>query len=158
MNRLGAYILSIVAAAILLSVLQSLLDKDSSSAALLRLIGGLFLAFTVLAPITDINLKSALQLQWGFSAQGEALSTQGHDLTQSQLHDIIKSQCEAYILDKAMSYQTPLGVDVRLSQDELPVPAAVTLRGNVSPYVKGILQDWLNDEMGISKENQIWSG
>lgn len=157
MERLGTYILSITTAAILLGILQSLLEKKSSSAALLRLIGGLFLAFTVLAPVADIDLDSTFQAPWDFTTQGQVHSEQGLELTQSQLQDIIKRQCEAYILDKAISYQAPLSVEVTLSQDDLPVPAAVHLRGNVSPYVKGILQKWLNDEMGIPKENQIWN-
>ena len=158
MKQLGAYILSVVAAAILLSILQSLLEKKSSPAILLRLTGGLFLTFTVLAPVADINIDAVFDSKWDFTEKGNALSTQGQEFTQAQLRDSIKQQCEAYILDKALSYQTPLEVNVTLSQDELPVPTATELHGNVSPYVKGVLQNWLVEEMGISKENQIWSG
>ena len=158
MKQFGAYILSIVAAAILLSVLQALLEKKSSSAALLRLIGGLFLAFTALAPIANIDFDSAFSMQWDFSEQGRVLSTQGQELTRDQLQQSIKQQCEAYILDKALSYETVLDVEVSLSQDLYPVPTGICLRGNVSPYVKGLMQKWLADEIGIAKENQIWSG
>ena len=158
MKALGVYILSIATAAILVSILQSLLQKKSSSSVLLRLIGGLFLAFTALAPGADIDIDSVFQLPLDFTVQGEALSSRGMELTRSQLQDVIKQQCETYILDKALSYQTALRVDIVLSQDDVPVPDGVYLHGNISPYVKSVLQKWLNDEMGIPKENQIWSG
>lgn len=158
MEALGSYILSIVAGSMILGILHTLLEKKSSSATLLRLIGGLFLAFIVLVPIADINFDSAIDTRWDFAAQGQAISEQGQELSQTQFHNIIKQQCEAYILDKALSYQTSLDVNVVLSQDELPVPVMVHMQGNISPYAKGVLQNWLNDEMGIPKENQIWSG
>ena len=156
MESLGTYILSVTVAAILFGVLQSLHVKKSGSAVLLQLIGGLFLAFTAISPITDITLDTLFDMPLDLSVQGDALAAQGHEFTTEQLQGIIKEQCEAYILDKAKFYQAALDVEITLTQDEIPVPSAVRLQGAISPYAKTAMQAWLCDEMGISKENQLW--
>lgn len=158
MEALGKYILSVTAASILFGILQSLLQKKSSGAALLRLIGGLFLAFTAISPVADFKLDTILDIPLDLSVQGETFVTQGQEISNDHLQSIIKEQCEAYILDKALSYQAELEVDVWLTQDNIPIPSAVRLQGAVSPYAKSALQNWLQDDMGISKENQLWIG
>lgn len=158
MEALGRYILSVTAAAVLLGILRTLLDKKSGSGVLLQLIGGLFLTFTVISPITTINPDALLDGPWELTGQGSAIAAQGQAMAQKELESIIKAQCEAYILDKAQTYQAALEVEVTLNQDEIPAPAAVRLRGSVSPYAKQALQQWLYDEMGISREDQQWVG
>ena len=158
MAALGRYILSVTSAAILFGILQTLPGKKGCSAALVRLIGGLFLAFTVISSVSDVNLNEVLDPACDFTAQGQAIAAQGHAESNNHLHSIIKEQCQAYILDKAMTYNAQLEVEVKLSRDEIPVPAAVQLRGNVSPYARTVLQQWLQDEMGIPRENQQWIG
>ena len=157
MDALGKYILSVISAAILYSLIHSLLDKKSSASALLQLIGGLFLSFTVIAPVADVDFTPFLELQWNFVSQGNNIVAEGEQFAQEQMREIIKQRCEAYILDKAMSCQTSIQVDVTLSDDGIPAPASVKLEGNISPYAKRTMQQWLQDEMGIPKENQIWT-
>ena len=154
----GRYILSVTAAALLLGILQSIAGKQGAHAALLQLIGGLFLAFTVIAPIANIEPDAILDLPWDFTVQGSAIAEQGQAYSRNQLQGIIKDRCEAYILDKALTLQAELQVEVMLSQDEIPVPTSVRLQGSVSPYAKNALQQWLQDDMAIPKEHQIWIG
>ena len=45
-----------------------------------------------------------------------------------------------------------------LSQDEIPVPSTVRLQGSISPYARQSLQQWLQDDIGVPKEHQIWIG
>lgn len=158
MEALGRYILSVTAAAILLGMLQVLVSSKSGSGALVRLIGGLFLTFTMIAPIADMDLDAALDMPWDFTVQGSSIAAQGQAISQAQLQGIIKEQCEAYILDKAKAYEVQLEVEVTLSSDEIPVPASVRLQGSVSPYAKSGLMQWLQDDMGIPRENQLWIG
>lgn len=158
MDALGKYILSVAAAAILLGILQSLLGKKSGTAVLLQLIGGLFLAFTVISPVARVDLDLLFEMPFAVTADGNAIAAQGQALSRDQLESIIKEQCESYILDKALCFQADLEVEVTLSRDEMPVPSAVRLLGSVSPYAKQALQQWLQDEMGIPKENQLWIG
>ena len=156
MEALRKYILSVTAAAILFSILQSLLDKKNGNSVLLRLIGGLFLAFTIIAPIAEVKIDHLLDIPLDFSIESNDIAAQSYDTALSEMHDIIKERCEAYILDKASAYQVKLNVDVTLTHSEIPIPSAVQLQGSVSPYVKTTLQTWIWNEMGISKENQLW--
>lgn len=156
MEVIGKYILSVTSAAIVYSILQSFLVKNSSSAILLRLMGGLFLIFTVLAPIAELDFDAITDGPWEYSVKGNSFAEQGRQLSEERMYEIIKTRCEAYILDKAMSYQTPMHVEITLSQDETPVPVAVYLKGSITPYAKNAIQNWLQHDMGIPKENQIW--
>ena len=158
METLGQCILSVTAASILLAILQSLLGRKSSSGVLLKLIGGLFLMFTVISPLADIEIDSCFRVPSDLLAQGNAIAADGQEITKDQLQRIIKDRCEAYILDKAMSFGADLRVEVILTQDETPIPAAVRLQGAISPYAKASIQSWLTEDMGISKENQLWIG
>ena len=157
MAGIGKYILSVISATLLYSILHSLLDKKGSAAGLLQLIGGLFLTFAVIAPLADFDFSELIDEPWNYTLQGSRIVAEGEQIAREQLHDIIKQRCEAYIFDKAMSYQSPIRVEVSLSQDDIPIPSMVSLEGSVSPYVKSTMQQWLQDEIGIPKENQIWS-
>ncbi len=158
MEALGKYILSVTSAAIVLSILRSLLSKKGSAAALLQLIGGLFLAFTVISPVSDVDLDLVFEMPWDLRSNASDIAAQAQALSRDELVSIIKAQCETYILDKARSFQSDLEVEVTLNDDEMPVPVAVRIQGNVSPYAKVAMQQWLQDEMGIPKEDQLWIG
>lgn len=158
MEKLGQYALSVISAAIILSILQSLAQKNSGSGTLFRLIGGIFLTFTMLKPIAAINFDAVLEIPWDYAMQGDYFAAQGAETSYDQMEAIIKQKCEAYIGDKAQSCNAQLEVAVTLTQDDIPKPASVTLSGNVSPYQRQILQHWLEEELGIQGENQIWIG
>ena len=157
MVMLGRYIFSVTTAAIIFSILQSLLHKNSAAAMLVRLIGGLFLTFTVIAPVIDFDLDSILEQSWAYTSHADDIAAAGQTIAAEQRSQRIKEQCETYIIDKAMSYQTQLDVDITLTNDEMPLPSAVLLKGNISPYVKSIIATWIQDEMGIPEDHQIWS-
>ena len=157
MVMLGRYIFSVTTAAIIFSILQSLLHKNSAAAMLVRLIGGLFLTFTVIAPVIVFDLDSILEQSWAYTSHAEDIAAAGQTIAAEQRSQRIKEQCETYIIDKAMSYQTQLDVDITLTNDEMPLPSAVLLKGNISPYVKSIIATWIQDEMGIPEDHQIWS-
>ena len=157
MATLGRYIFSVTTAAVIFSILQSLLHKNSAAAILVRLIGGLFLTFTVIAPVIDFDLASILEQSWAYTSHAEDIAAAGQTIAAEQRSQRIKEQCETYIIDKAMSYQTQLDADITLTNDEMPLPSAVLLKGNISPYVKSIIATWIQDEMGIPEDHQIWS-
>ncbi len=78
-------------------------------------------------------------------------------MTQQALSDIIKSRCEAYILDKAAGMDLSLTVEVGVSADEMPVPKTVRISGNISPYKKSKLKSILVNDLGIEEEDQTWT-
>ena len=158
MSKLGAYMLSVIAGAMVLGILNSMLDRKGSAGTLLRLMGGLFLTFTVIQPIAGFDFSAVTAFWEDFSLAGETAAALGQSLAEEELAAVIKERAETYILDKAKAYEAELTVEVMLSDDTTPVPTGVTLRGSISPYAKAQLQKILEDDLGIAKEDQQWIG
>lgn len=156
MQQLGAYVLSVTAAAIVVGILTEFTNPKSAIGTLIRVMGGLFLAFTAISPLVNMEFDTFWSLTEGIAAEGAAITAQGENMAWEELSRLIKAETEAYILDKAGSYQAELTAEVTLSDDAIPVPTGVTLRGDVSPYARAQLQKMLEDDFGIPKENQIW--
>lgn len=156
MAQFGRYILSVTAAAMVLGILNSLLEKKGSAASLFRLIGGLFLTFTIIQPMAGFEIADIAAFAEDFYAAGEAAAASGEWIASEERAAIIKEEIQAYILDKAEACGAALTVEVSLDDDSLP--AAVRLAGNISPYAKTQLQNTIEADLGISKENQLWTG
>lgn len=82
----------------------------------------------------------------------------GTKLADDARREIIKAEAEAYILDKAGSYGLQLEVCVTLREDDIPVPESVCIAGAVSPYARTRLEILIENELGIPKERQLWTG
>ncbi len=157
MEAISEYLLSVTGAAILCAVVMRLLDGKGSAATVAKMLTGMFLALTVLTPLTNLRLSDALDLLPQISADAREAVAEGEASTKNALRQGITAQVEAYILDKAERLGLSLAVEVELSKDAIPVPIRVRLRGNASPYAKQKLQAILRDDLGIEKENQIWT-
>ena len=76
----------------------------------------------------------------------------------TQLTPLIKQKTQAYILDKAHSFGCNPDVEVTLGDGPSPVPESVRITGEVPFSVRKDLEKLLEQELGISKENQQWIG
>lgn len=158
MEELGKYILSVTASAIIVGILSSVIDGKSASGALVKLVGGLCLTVAVIRPVVNFDFDALLAFSEDFSAEGEIAAAEGQDISRRAMADIIKSETEAYILDKAGTYRAELTAEVILSEDSVPVPVEVTIWGDISPYGKSQMQRIIESELNIPKENQVWTG
>lgn len=147
------YILTVVAAAILVSILQSLAGQGAMGS-MVKLIGGIFMALTVISPLVKMELPDPVQWFSVLSAEGASAAAEGNAMANDATRSIIKTQVEAYILDKAASYDASLSVETVL--DETGVPVMVTLTGAISPYAKARMARMLEDDLGLGKEAQQW--
>lgn len=157
MEGLRQYILSVVAAALICSLVSCVMPQGKARQ-LLRLLCGAVLTTVVLGPlmgIDNIPLSDFLE-QWEVDAA--YYTDQGEQMTQDALAESIKGQTEAYILDKADALGTAIQAEVTLSQSDPPVPVSVTLTGEASPYVRSRLEAILESDLGIAKENLKWTG
>ena len=151
------YMLRIVAACLIGGAVKRLLPEKGTAGDVGRLLTGLFLAVTILSPLTSLRLPQGEDLFSDLRLQAQAAVNAGESATANALREGIKQRTEAYILDKAESLACEIAVEVTLSDDPIPVPVAVRLSGNISPYAKGQLQAMLCNELGIAKEAQQWT-
>lgn len=152
---MGRYVLSVICMALACGILLSLIHGDVSRA-VVKLLCGAAMACTLLAPLTGADLILPELLPDG--QDGAAIAAQGEKMAGLALRDIIKGNCESYIMDKATSLHEQLEVSVTLSGDASPVPVAAVLTGRVSPYSKSRLEEILQEDLGIPKENVEWIG
>ncbi len=155
MEAIGAYLLGVTAAALLCAVVSKL-GAGHLTGSVMKVLCGLFMALAVVAPWAELQLKLPSDVLSDFQILGEDLAAQGEKTARDTMAAIITEQTAAYILDKAGALGLELDVEVMISDDEIPVPLGVTLRGAVSPYHKGVLEDHIQNNLGIDKEALIW--
>lgn len=152
MTALRAWLLSIVACAMLVSLAEEL-SGDGALRRVVRFTGGILLLLSLLRPM--LLLSPALP-ELDLSSYREAAAQRTRELSASRetaLAESIAEETGAYIEDKA----DELGLSVRAevtteSVDGVPLPASVTLYGRED----AALGDWLARELGIAKEEQRW--
>lgn len=150
MNGLAQYILTVVAAAMLVGILQSLAGQGTMGT-ITKLLGGVFLALTMLSPVLTLEIPDPAEWFSDVVMDGESMAAEGMAMAADAKEDIIRSQVEAYILDKAGA---DLAVAVEL--DAAGVPCGVTLTGDISPRTKAQLSRMLAEDLGLGEEVQQW--
>lgn len=156
MDGIREYLISVTAAAVLCGILKSLIGEKGNSAAHVRLICGIFLALTVIRPLKELNLRDFSLLPAGLMEEARATSGEGEEYTRQAKEDLIKQQCEAYILDKAQTLEASIQVEILISQEGEPIPAGSIITGNLSPYARNQLSKTLEKDLGIPQEDQKW--
>ena len=156
MEGIREYLLSVTGAALLCSIVISLSPPKGSQSGLIKLICGLFLCFTVLSPLLDIQISDLPDYAHDFLEDGQSAAREGADEASEALRRIITDETESYIMDKAAQYSAEVTPRVTLSDTDPPVPIRCTLSGNVSPYVRQQLKKILETDLGIPEENQTW--
>lgn len=157
MESLRQYVISVTGAALICGIVTGMVKKDGAGE-LIRMLCGLVLACTVLYPLVGLRMADAALDLFPSLEAGKAMAAQGEKITRDEMADIIKSQTEAYILDKATELGVSLTAEVLLGEDEIPVPVGVILSGAASPYAKSQLTNAIEKDLGIPKEKQIWTG
>lgn len=151
-----SYVLSVVAAAIVCAMIQVLLGRKSAIGRIAQLLSGILMAITVIAPLGRISFQGISEYWDDVSLDAQGYVTDGTSMAENQMRDIIKSQCEAYILDKANRMGLQISVEVELDGSNGNIPCAVVVNGTVSPYARAQLGSYIEDTLGIAKENQKW--
>lgn len=157
MESLRQYIISVVTAALLCGIVTGMV-QEGKLRELIKFVCSLFLAITILYPITGFNVDELTAFSIDFSNEATAAASSGKKRAQESTADIIKAECEAYILDKAHELDAELIVEITVSDDDPPIPIAASISGNVSPYIRLQLEEIIQEDLGITKENQSWTG
>ena len=157
-HSVGEYVLSVVAAGILVSICGSFFDEKSTTGTLIRVMGGLFLSFVILSPVAKWDLDAVAAFTESFDRAGEYAAEAGNVMASKEVQAIIKEELSEYILDKAAELHATVSVEITLNNDSIPIPESVKITGTIPAYAKRKLQQEIEDELGIPKERQIWIG
>ena len=158
MQSLGQFVLCVVGATLIYSILSQIPGVKSRHAGLIKVICGVFMILCVAAPAANLSLTDWDKWELSFFADANAAAQEGLYQVNEQYKQVIMEQTRAYILDKAKSLGSDVEVSVVLDDSALCVPQFVTISGSISPYDKQLLSAWIADNIGISKEDQKWIG
>ncbi len=157
MDNIGTFLLRITASALLCGIVRSL-PVTGIAAKLMKLLTGVFMLVTLILPLKDIFLPQFGGNLNALKYDAQQIIGSAQTQTRQELQEIIISETEAYILDKAKNLGAELTVEVSVDDSDLPMPCAVTVRGSISPYAKQQLQQIICSDLGIDTEDQKWIG
>ena len=154
MDMIKQYIISIISAAVIGVIILSFCDKKNGIFGVIKIIYGIFLIITLLSPIigTKKIFSGAL---WEMDVGADAYIQLGESYANQKKEHYIKEEITAYILDRAKAMDVSLEVEVDLKED-LSGPEVIYITGNIAPYKKEQLQNTIEMDLGVTKEQQIW--
>lgn len=155
MSALRTYLLSVAAASLLCGVVLSLLPKGGIRG-IVRLLGAMLLIMAVVSPVLKLDTET-------ISVELDNIHTYASDIQEKSLEEserlfsqLIKEQCEAYILDKAGRSVQELDVQIIMGHDGYPHPVGVKLCGDLSSEDKRYISAVIEQDLGIPKQRQEW--
>ena len=157
MTEIGEYILSVAITALICGVISGIF-KDSGLYKIIKLICNMMVMLSVLSPVANWTSHRNLLLTFPVMPDGRDTINDGIQTSVDTIAEVIKDKTEAYIVDKAAELGADITAKVTLTNDAPPVPAAVEIMGSISPYRKLKLEELIQEELNISKENQKWTG
>ena len=157
MSEIGQYLLSIVAAAVIVAVSNTMIESKGAIGSIIKFITGLALAMIVVSPWSDFQISEFDSIYASAETEAVSVASEGQQLSQNKIAELINQQLLAYILDKAAVLGLDVSVDVILSDETPPSICNITIVGAVSPYAKKRLTQILCKDLGVTEECLIWS-
>jgi hypothetical protein len=117
------------------------------------LISGTVFAVVILAPLSSVNLMDFQDFKEE-SLSPELYVDLGKDTARKAYELRIKEACESYISNKANELGLTVLTEVHLSKTM--EPDFVKIYGHAEAECQDQLEIILEDDLGITKENQVW--
>lgn len=148
------WLTAVVTVTLLLSVVQMLIPEGTLRE-IAGFIGGLLLLMTLLQPLLHADLSGIAP---DISQYRQAVRQRSAALLDAQTEELtrrIESETAAYISDKAQSLglTAVIRVYAEPNADGIPIPTQVEVTG---PRSEALAQ-WLETELGFSRERQVWN-
>jgi stage III sporulation protein AF len=156
MEGIRQYIIQVAAASLFCGIVTTLTEKKSGVGSLIRLMAVVFMLLTTLSPLVKVRLTDISEIWDRIKISGELFVEEGSSQANNEMSTIIKEKTEAYILEKAESLGAEISVEVTVSGSQVPVPVGIRVSGDVSPYGRKMLKNWISDALGIPVEEQEW--
>ena len=149
------WLTAVVLVTMLLSVAQTLVPEGTVRK-ITSFIGGLLLLVVMLQPLLRTDLGSLRIHAEDYAAAIEERQAELESAENEALAQGIAERTAAYISDKAgaLGLSVTARVQVETGEDGVPYPAAVEVDGPRSEE----LADYMEQELGIQAERQVWNG
>ena len=157
MDGIGEYLIGVIAAALVCSVVTNILDIKGTVGLCVKMLAGILMLLAVIRPRVTLSPEKLLSWSEDIQINGSDLAASGEAMADKAYRQSIIQQTQAYIVDEARTYDCELSVEVILSDDEISVPERVHLTGEISPYAKQALSTIITERLGIKREDQIWT-
>ena len=154
---IGKYILSVIAASLLISICKLMLPKNSVIGAVSKLICGTILVIAIFIPFKNIELYDVSSFYYGIEDYASVAVQEGSEITRVKLCEVIKERVTSYIFDKAAAQGVNLEVEVLLSDDKIPELTQIRMKGDISPYSKHQLIQSICNDLNIAEDNIQWN-
>lgn len=155
MGDAAAYVIRLSALSMMVGLLLPMVSEGTPKL-LLRLVGSILLTVTALSPLTDLRFPELSEWDVSCALQGEAAAAAGEALAQESRNTIIQQRTAAYILDKAAALGAQITPEVEL--DSHGLPRSVMIRGDLTGQQRQRLSGIMEEDLGIPKEKQTWTG
>ena len=156
MEALRDYVIHLSATALICAVILHLNRGSGAVKMMIKMLCGIVIAYSLIQPLKQLDVSGFRKFLLSFHEDAERAVQWGENSSAEVWAESISQGAEAYILEKAKAMNVDLVVEVDLSDDEIPIPAAVSLIGNVAPYARTVLSDTISKDLNISKEKQTW--
>ncbi len=155
MNDNASCIMTIITAAFACGILKILLSNIGSKS-MGTLLCGVYLTVSILNVVKQVDLSKLLDSFQINQTDAKCYTYEGERYASITMQEIIKRNCEAYVMEKANGME--ITVEVVIADGDLPVPERSYISGQISPYEKALLSEILEKDLGINREDQMWSG
>lgn len=156
MSKIGQYLLSVVAASVIVAISNTLIEQKGAIGSILKLITGIVLAMVIVSPWTDLRFSDFEHLYAYTETDASSYVLQGQETAQSEISTYIKAQMQSYILDKASDLDLDISVDIGLTKESPPSIEKIRITGKGSPYAKQRLMQIICEDFGVAEECLLW--
>lgn len=155
MQSLREYLLFIVAACLIASLASGMV-KSALVGRVVRLISGILILLVTISPLVHVDLKDISDTM---SKTGDTSAISDvQERTKQQFASQIQAATEEHIEKIAEQMGLVVQAKVTLDDAQIPTPIAVELIASLQPEQIVSLAEYIEQNIGISKENQRWRG
>ena len=154
MDFLRSYILSISATAMLCTLAIQIVGQKGTSSVVIQMVCGMLIAFSVIKPLGQISLPNVQEYANSLDKKVSAAVETGVNQTKELINLRITESTVSYVQSKASELGASLSVRISLDQNSIPVQ--IELTGKIAPNAKSVLEEIIQTDFGIRKEDQIW--
>lgn len=122
----------------------------------LHIVTGLFLLLTIGTSVLNLSFDGVEYALNSIMDDGAAACAEGEALTAEHYRQSITDRVQTYIEDEAARRGISLEAEVLLDREGVPQRAVLYGTGELNAVTA--MSSWIQSELGIPKENQLWIG